>query len=152
MEQAVNGALEAATESVTVGVPQLSQLPPESLHVEISGLAQAWPQVVEAARMQSRSLQALLRNAQPIETVDGEMTLGFKYAFHRDETDRPENRAILENVLADVTGATIKVRCVLGTATASSAPTDDTDAFIEEAERMLRGVHARQFRQTRTDG
>jgi DNA polymerase-3 subunit gamma/tau len=114
-------------------------------------LPDAWPQVIEVARARSRSLQALLRDARPTEMTETELTLAFRHSFHRDALERPENRANIEGAIADVTGIKLKVRCVLAEDTTDAAPLDDTEHFVNEAERVLRGVHARKFRSSKSD-
>lgn len=128
---------------------------PDAGAARTENLPEAWPQVVEAARARSRRLQGLLRDARLVEWSPTEVTLGFRHGFHREETDRPENRAAVEAIIADVTGGNPRVRCVIAspepaTGGKETAAADDTGTFIEDAERMLRGVHARQVKSSRS--
>jgi DNA polymerase-3 subunit gamma/tau len=114
-------------------------------------LSEAWPLVIEAARARSRRLQGVLRDAVPMTCDDAEVTLGFQYAFHRDESDRQENRTEIEALIATVMGRRLRIRCILVENDASRTRAAESDGFFEEAERMLRGIHARKFRSSKSD-
>lgn len=116
--------------------------------------AQAWPAVLESIRERSSSLQAVLRSATIADWNGTEVLLAFRHRFHRDQTDTPQNRAVVRDAIATITGSRPTVRCVLmkRDSTQSAVPNqiDDTDTFVEDAERMLRGLHARQVRVSKT--
>jgi DNA polymerase III subunit gamma/tau len=118
---------------------------------DFGGFPAVWPRIIEAARARSRRLQAVLRDAEPVGWNDEEITLAFKYPLHRDLADSQENRAGAEAIIAEVMGARLRVHCILATAPMTPTQADDTDSFVAEAERMLRGVHARQFRSSQSD-
>lgn len=119
-----------------------------------TNLAEAWPQVLESVRRRSPKLQALLRDARLMEWDQGEVTLGFAYQFHREQVDQPESRRVVEQVIGETVGSSRRVRCIATTREEASpsgeSNLDDTDDFLREAERMLRGVHARQIRSSRS--
>jgi DNA polymerase III subunit tau, C-terminal domain len=111
----------------------------------------SWPDIVKAARAKGPKVEALLRDARPIRWTDVELELGFPYTFHRDQIDQPENRAIVEASIAEVTGNSVRVRCVHATkeeirALTGSGSADEDDGFVDEVERLLRGVHARKLK------
>lgn len=116
-----------------------------------SRLTESWPAILESARARSRRLQGLLRDAHVVQVVDSEVTLGFRYPFHRDESDKPENRAAAERIIEEVTGLRVKVRCIRAANGDSEGSRDDSEAFIADAERMLRSVHALQFRSSKPE-
>jgi archaeosine-15-forming tRNA-guanine transglycosylase len=110
---------------------------------------------VKASRAKGPKVEALLRDARPIKWSDTELELGFPYQFHRDQIDQPENRAIVEACVAEITGKEIRIRCVHATkeeirALNGTGPSDEDDAFVDEVERLLRGVHARKLKTSRT--
>ena len=115
----------------------------------------AWPEIVKAARAKGPKVEALLRDARPIRWSDAELELGFPYTFHRDQIDQPENRAIVESCVAEVTGNSVRVRCVHASkeeirALNGAAAADEDDGFVDEVERLLRGVHARKLKTSRS--
>ena len=115
-------------------------------------LNDAWPLVIDAAGGQSKTLQGLLRDVAAKTVVDSEVTLGFRYPFHRDQSDKPENRAMTERIIEEVLGQRMKVRCVRMDPSTIPPPTDELDAFVSDVERALRSVHAQQYRSTKPDG
>jgi DNA polymerase-3 subunit gamma/tau len=120
-------------------------------------VVQSWPAVIEATRARSLKLQALLHDAHPLHVTNTEVTLGFLYTFHRDQISRPENRAVIEAVLSEVLGTRVHVRCVQASreeirALRAASGFEDDDDFIEEAERLLRAVHARKLNNERSPG
>jgi DNA polymerase-3 subunit gamma/tau len=114
-------------------------------------LNESWPRVIETAGNRSKTLQGLLRGVEHKAVIDSEVTLGFKYPFHRDQSDRLENRQITESIIGEILGSRIKVRCVTVEVDTNAVIADEADMFAAEAERRLRGVHARHLRKTRPD-
>jgi hypothetical protein len=114
----------------------------------------SWPDIVKASRAKGPKVEALLRDARPIRWSETELELGFPYTFHRDQIDQPENRAIVEACVTEVTGNTVRIRCVHATkdeirALNGTSPADEDDGFVDEVERLLRGVHASKLKTSR---
>jgi hypothetical protein len=101
-------------------------------------------------RERSRSLQALLRSGRVLRSEAGELTVGFLYDFHRDQFADPKTRRVLEEVVAEVLGATYRVTCVRATreeieAARGAGALEADDGFMEEAAERLRRFHGRQL-------
>jgi len=138
--------VEVELESLPCIQPANAQ-PPVLEGTDISSrLNDAWPRVIEAAGVRSKSLQGLLRGVQLKEVADSEVTLGFRYSFHREQSDKPENRATIQRIIQEIIGVRLRVRCIEIPAGATATQVDDVDTFIADAELMLRSVHAQQFR------
>lgn len=110
-----------------------------------------WGRIIESMRPRSATLQAILRSGTVMKVENGEVTVGFMHEFHRTQFSDPRKRRMLEEVIAEVTGATYRVVCVRATKEEIGArrgvdPEDDDDGFAEEAAERLRVFHARQIR------
>jgi DNA polymerase-3 subunit gamma/tau len=99
---------------------------------------------VAAMRERNPRVQALLRNARVLSWTDDEVILGFQHTYHFEGCETPDSKAIIREVLREVTGLPLNVRSRLDRT--STGPADDLQEFKREAEHMLRGVHARQLR------
>ncbi len=136
---------EVATQEVPLEAPENAKTEPST----------AWPEIKVAVRGRSQRLHALLRDATPTSWTESHVEVVWPYRFHRDEMDRPENRLVLEEAIASVTGHKLKVLCRQASKEEIKALQDpdgtatDDDGFVEEVERMLKGVHARLLKNSR---
>lgn len=126
----VPGADPAASEPRPAASPDVEQV------------RQVWDRVLALVRRDSRSLEAILRDARPVRVEGGVLTLEFDYAFHRQRADDTENRIILERAVRRAVGAELQVRTALsGSAqpqarrTRYTSPT--SDPFVLKATRIL---------------
>ncbi|HLC88117.1 MAG TPA: DNA polymerase III subunit gamma/tau [Patescibacteria group bacterium] len=73
-----------------------------------------WTYILETIRPYNYSLEALLKQAK-IKNCDGvNVVLEVPYSFHQRILEAPKSRTLLESILADVLGKSIKVTTVLG--------------------------------------
>jgi len=81
----------------------------------ISEIAASWPRVLEVLRRRSVRTQALVLEAEPVSLESNVLTLAFKKgrSFHRQQVEEPEERALVEEALRQVTGKNISIRCVM---------------------------------------
>mgnify|MGYP005850222447 CR=1 FL=1 len=124
------------------GVDPLAATPRSATSPDLERVRQVWDQVLALVRRDSRSLEAILRDARPVRFEGGVLTLEFDYAFHRQRADETENRIILERALRRAVGAELQVRTILaGSAQPSSRRTRYTspasDPFVLKAARIL---------------
>jgi hypothetical protein len=90
-----------------------------------------WGEIIETCGNRNRSVQALLRSAGPIGSEDSTLVLGFPYAFHRERIEDPRNRAVVEEIIGQVLGRKIRVRCTMTTKEALAAG-DPLQAALED--------------------
>ncbi len=109
---------------------------------DLEQVRQMWDRVLALVRRDSRSLEAILRDARPVRVEGTVLTLEFDYAFHRQRADETENRIILERALRRAVGTELQVRTALsGSAqpqarrTRYTSPT--SDPFVLKASRIL---------------
>lgn len=70
-----------------------------------------WNDILDLCGVKSRSLQAVLRSGQPVGSEDGTLVLGFPYPFHRERVEDQRNRAVVEEVVGQVLGQKVRIRC-----------------------------------------
>src|SRR5260221_1018711 len=73
-----------------------------------------WNYVLETIKPYNYSLEALLRQVKVLSCTDGRVMLEVPYSFHQRILEAPKSRDLLESVLAEVLGKSVRVSCVLG--------------------------------------
>jgi DNA polymerase-3 subunit gamma/tau len=114
-----------------------------------------WPEVLQRVKEISVSLHAWLINGEAVARIEDNLLLAFKNAVHRETTEKPANREIIERVLQDVLGRPIRFSTVMqiewqeaseGAPEAAgelhlqpedSAPADAKPEWVEEAIKMF---------------
>lgn len=143
------GVSSLSTEGAERAEPVYDGMPSDNGELSHDLVARAWPDVVDAVRGRSPSLQALLRDAHPLRVADTEVTLAVAYSFHRDRIEDPNNRMVIEAVMSEILRKQVRVRCAQSTREEIRAlrgdAGDDGDDFFEEAEKRLRAIHARRL-------
>jgi DNA polymerase-3 subunit gamma/tau len=85
----------------------------KSRDVTAAWLQKNWQDVLSAARARNKAVEALLnKSCEPIEVKGNMVTLAFYHDFHRQQMCQPKKQEVLEDALADVTGARLGVKCV----------------------------------------
>ena len=82
--------------------PIAADLAPESVK-------ERWPDFLARVKANNYSLSFVLQNCATGSIKDGELTLTFKYKFHRDRIADPQIRPGVEQVLADVYGGCVSI-------------------------------------------
>lgn len=79
-----------------------------------SGSACNWEDFLEAVKKKKRTLAALIQEGKPLQFTTGELTVGLpsNMKFHLDNLSLPQNREIIEGILQEFTGGTVKFSCV----------------------------------------
>ncbi len=96
-----------ATDDV-VGVPV------DAAADELPKLMDKWTYVLETIKPYNYSLEALLRQVDVRSCVNGVVELEVPYSFHQRILESTKNRSMLEAILAEVLGKSIRITCVLG--------------------------------------
>ncbi len=73
-----------------------------------------WTYILETIRPYNYSLEALLKQAKVVNCDGVNVILEVPYSFHQRILDAPKSRTLLESILADVLGKSVKVTTVLG--------------------------------------
>jgi DNA polymerase-3 subunit gamma/tau len=92
--------------------------PAEATDIEskLDELKLNWKSVIEGAPQSTRRTAALaiLRSAgvTPIDIKNGVVILAFKYTYHKEKIDEPENKRVTAEILSNFLGGPCQVECV----------------------------------------
>ncbi|MBI2338265.1 DNA polymerase III subunit gamma/tau [Candidatus Daviesbacteria bacterium] len=86
----------------------------DSSSSDILKLKEKWTFVLETIRPYNFSLEALLRSIKIAECTESSVIMEVPYAFHQRILEAPKNRDLLEGILSDILGRSIRVSTVLG--------------------------------------
>lgn len=81
---------------------------------DIIKIKEKWNFVLETIRPYNFSLEALLRSVAIAECSNISVVLEVPYSFHQRILEAPKNRDLLESILSEILGRSIKVTTVLG--------------------------------------
>jgi len=83
---------------------------------KLDELQRNWKNVIEGAPQSTRRTAALaiLRSAgvTPISITNGVVVLSFKYTYHKEKIDEPENKRVTAEILSNFLGGPCQVECV----------------------------------------
>ncbi len=82
---------------------------------DLAKIQDRWTYILETIKQYNYSLEALLRSAKLAECTDNHVIFEVPYSFHQRIMEAPKSRDMLESVLSDVLGRSMKVSTVLGT-------------------------------------
>lgn len=104
-------------QNITLQDPTSHIQPPTSISdsADIQKLKEKWTFVLETIRPYNFSLEALLRSTNIAECSETTVIMEVPYSFHQRILEAPKNRDLLEGILSEVLGRSIKVSTVLGT-------------------------------------
>ncbi len=95
--------------------PEVSA-PPAEPGSEIEQLRANWREVIEQAPDDTKRTPAIaiLRSAgvNPVSIEDGIVVLAFKYPYHKDHIEKPENQQIAAKIISNFLGHPCQVRCI----------------------------------------
>ncbi len=77
-------------------------------------LKEDWVRVLARVRVYNKVVEALLRDAEPIQVSEDVVTLGFYYQQHADRFEKvPDGKVLIEKALLEVLRQKCRVKCVL---------------------------------------
>ncbi|MDP8970074.1 MAG: hypothetical protein M3N52_06200, partial [Actinomycetota bacterium] len=81
--------------------------------VDLELVTRSWPAVLEATKSRSRRLHAFLLQARVVQVSDSTLVLEFPpgYGFHAEHCASDASQAKLGEVLTEVLGAHLRLRC-----------------------------------------
>jgi DNA polymerase-3 subunit gamma/tau len=72
-----------------------------------------WPEVLQRVREVRISVHAWLIDGEPVSATGGQVLIAFRNTMHRQTTEKPANRQIIEGVMAEVFGAPMRFQTVM---------------------------------------
>ena len=76
----------------------------------VSQVKEKWPMVLQAVRSLSRSVEAILRDCEPMRSEGEVIVLGFSYDFHKKRMENSEHKSFIEETLSELLGRPCIVR------------------------------------------
>lgn len=93
------GVQEAKVRTEEIGVDQIEQ---------------KWAEIMRQVRPANHSIEALLRSARPLAVTENKLVIEVFYTFHKEQLEQERHRRILEEVVAKVMQAPLRLDYVLG--------------------------------------
>ena len=101
--------------NIPTPTPEATITPPEP-GSEIEQMRQNWRQVIEQAPENTKRTPAIaiLRSAgvKPVAIEDDTIILAFRYPYHKEQIEKPENQQIAEKIIGNFLGRPCHVRCI----------------------------------------
>lgn len=72
-----------------------------------------WPEVLQRVKDVRISVHAWLIDGEPVSAADGRVLIAFRNTMHRQTTEKPANREIIEGAMAEVFGAPMRFQTVM---------------------------------------
>jgi DNA polymerase-3 subunit gamma/tau len=99
-----------------------------------------WRKITKIVGDQSRQTQALLNSCRPFGVKDGVLFLGFNGEFAKSKMEKNDHIQTTRNVIAELLGKEIPLRCFVAAGGQRSLPPDvDSDGMVAAALRDLGG-------------
>lgn len=70
---------------------------------------QRWSQVLGRVKEQKITIHAWLVDGEPVAVYDGALLVAFKSSMHRETTEKPANKQLIEQVMHDVLGKPLRL-------------------------------------------
>lgn len=84
-----------------------------SISPEIADIKENWNMIAEKLTPHNHSLVAFLKGTRPLDLEDGVLTIGTKFSFHKERLQDINNKRLIQQVLKEVLGESIKIRLIL---------------------------------------
>jgi DNA polymerase-3 subunit gamma/tau len=85
-------------------------------------VVERWPAFLNELRPRDLSLEALMRSCEPVAVENDVVVLSFAHKFHRSMVEEEKKRRVVEDVLSDLFGRRLRVRCVMNQHTEPPPP------------------------------
>jgi DNA polymerase-3 subunit gamma/tau len=101
--------------------------------VTLGQIIKAWKQICAEVKTNDPNLNALLNSSHPLELKKDTLVLGFASDILRSKADTPEQLERTRQAVAKITGADLKIKCVVTTAKHSAPPDVKPDGMVAAA-------------------
>lgn len=80
-------------------------------HIKLEEVKSCWAQLIDVLKDEKMSVATFLLEARPIEVKNGSLVIGLPDGlnFHRESLDRPENKKLIEEILAKLLGRSLSL-------------------------------------------
>lgn len=117
---------------------------------QLAEVVKLWPKVLATVKARSLQVHALLVDGRPVAASADGVVVAFKNQFHRDATEKPPRKQLIEEALRDVLGRACRVVTLLeeqwamheasGGGRQQGTPAEhgpEEDPIVEEARRLV---------------
>ncbi|SFL92451.1 DNA polymerase-3 subunit gamma/tau [Paenibacillus sp. 1_12] len=80
---------------------------------ECKNVLQRWGQVLSRVKEQKITIHAWLVDGEPVSLHNDNVLVAFKSAMHRETTEKPANKPMIEQVIAEVMGRPLKLVTIM---------------------------------------
>lgn len=96
-------------------VAQPAKKPAVVSGMTLASIKDNWDQLMEEIKERKKTVHAFLTVCEPYNLEGDTLVLAFKsgYTFHKEKVEGSENRRIIEEVLQQVLGVKLQVKCIL---------------------------------------
>lgn len=71
---------------------------------ELRAVLGKWSQVLRRVKEQKITVHAWLVDGEPVSVSEGKVLIAFKSVMHRETTEKPANKQLVEQVMSEVFG------------------------------------------------
>lgn len=109
----------ASGASTVASAPKASNIPRLKLnaYVEAKGTAGAtlskWPQVLQRVKEERVTVHAWLVDGEPVSFAENTIVVAFRNTIHRETTEKPTNKGVIEGVLSSILGSPTQLLTVM---------------------------------------
>ena len=104
------------TEAAPPTAPEVTATPPAQPGSETEKLRLNWRQAIEQAPDDTKRTPAIaiLRSAgvKPVAIEEDTIVLAFRYPYHKEQIEKPENQEIAEKIISNFLGHPCHIRCI----------------------------------------
>ncbi|HZG77034.1 MAG TPA: DNA polymerase III subunit gamma/tau, partial [Paenibacillus sp.] len=72
-----------------------------------------WPAVLQRVKERKITVHAWLVDGEPVSATEDVVLVAFKNTFHRDTTEKPANKELIESAMAEVIGRPVRLATML---------------------------------------
>lgn len=115
-------------------------------NIDTETIKKCWQEILERIKKVRMSARAFMIEGEPVEVTEGTLVLSFppEYGFHKEKVEQPENRKAIAQVVEEVTGARLKIKCTFTGESPKKVPArsnqgDDEDRLIKKAITLFGG-------------
>ena len=101
-----------------------------------------WSEIIETVRKAKITCYAFFVEAKPVSWEEGTLYLQYKmeHKFHRERSELPDNKKVMEQALENILGEKIAVKCILEKeAEDSQLKLNPEDELVEKAIALFGG-------------
>lgn len=96
-----------------LGPARLAPLLKEASTEALQKLQRAWPEVLARVKERKITVHAWLIDGEPIAATEDTLLMAFKNNIHRETTEKDSNKKLIEQVMKEVLGSTIRLMTVM---------------------------------------